>query len=779
MKKIMQNIGMRILSCLLCTICVLVLGVAAVGSVFYAEMQTSTTAYKEGAQKIADSYALYTLNHVVDGENLEELEEFLSSHNVSCEITLVEAEDDNIKSNVIYTNGSENVEWKYQTEVVKGTSYTYLLSSLWSALGNSNYDEPDSPWKEFNIENYVYDVNSGIFYYETAIGYFPIQDIYIIYNDDTPSCDYSLNILDGKQYYFNEYYDTALDISQYKKWSAVSLDGLQLDMESGKEIQLITDTKMVEKNLCRNVYTYDEHIMGNTISCDYDGPVDTYVIQIGWEEGQMFHSYFSEWQKLCTFIYSFQDSLAAIVIVFFLLFLLSFVAMIFSAIEDKEKLGFLHRVPVGIYSAIILLAEYALFLLIRLGISTWIYYSAIQLDVAYSVLVIVIFLMVLIAFIYLQNIITRIRTRSFLRYSELYYAGKMLKVVWKALVSITITPLQKLKRTLQENTSLMLKGLGILLAIPVLEFILFAYSGLNEEFMMFCIVVEKCIEIPVVLAVLLQMKKLQEGTKRIAAGDLSTPIDTSKMYWEFKNHGENINNVSQSIRLAVEEQMKSERFKTELITNVSHDIKTPLTSIINYVDLIKKEDITDEKLCEYVEVLDRQSARLKKLIEDLMEASKASTGNLAVHMEECDVEVLLTQVIGEFEERLQNNQLEVVVAKPEHPVKIQADGRHMWRVLDNLLGNACKYAMPNTRVYVSLEQQGKEAVIVFKNISKAALNIPSEELMERFVRGDSSRNTEGSGLGLSIAQSLTELIHGTMKLDIDGDLFKVTLRFPI
>ena len=278
--------------------------------------------------------------------------------------------------------------------------------------------------------------------------------------------------------------------------------------------------------------------------------------------------------------------------------------------------------------------------------------------------------------------------------------------------------------------------------------------------------------------ILYQVQQLHEGSKRIAAGDLANPVDTSKMFWKFKEHGENINKVSEGIQLAVNERMKSEHFKTELITNVSHDIKTPLTSIINYVDLIKKEELQDEKVQSYVDVLDRQSARLKKLIEDLMEASKASTGNLTVNLEECDIEVLLTQVIGEFEERLHKNQLEVVVDKPDHPVKMMADGRHMWRVLDNLLNNACKYSLPGSRVYVSLQQNTNEAVIVFKNISKTALNIPSEELMERFVRGDSSRNTEGSGLGLSIAQSLTELMQGNMKLEIDGDLFKVTLRFP-
>ena len=275
----------------------------------------------------------------------------------------------------------------------------------------------------------------------------------------------------------------------------------------------------------------------------------------------------------------------------------------------------------------------------------------------------------------------------------------------------------------------------------------------------------------------MQMSRLQKGSARIANGDLSTPIDTSKMFWEFKKHGENINTMGDGIAKAVESQLKSERLKTELITNVSHDIKTPLTSIINYVDLMKKEEITDATICEYVDVLDRQSARLKKLIEDLMEASKASTGNLKVELVECDVSVLITQVAGEFEDRFATNGLEVIVTNPKEPVLIMADGRHMWRVLDNLMNNIYKYSLLNSRVYIQLEKTGDKVVVQFKNISKTQLNISSDELMERFVRGDSSRNTEGSGLGLSIAQSLTELMGGNMRLDIDGDLFKVTLTF--
>ena len=225
------------------------------------------------------------------------------------------------------------------------------------------------------------------------------------------------------------------------------------------------------------------------------------------------------------------------------------------------------------------------------------------------------------------------------------------------------------------------------------------------------------------------------------------------------------------------ERLKSERFKTELITNVSHDIKTPLTSIINYSDLIGKEEPGSEKIAEYADVLKRQSEKLKRLLEDLIEASKASTGNLDVHLTPCDAAVLVTQAEGEYQEKLDAAGLTLIARKPEDPLYILADGRRLWRVFDNLRNNVCKYSQPGTRVYLTLEKQGSDAVFTFRNTSREELNVTPEELMERFVRGDSSRSTEGSGLGLSIARSFTELQNGTMELDIDGDLFKVILRF--
>ena len=297
--------------------------------------------------------------------------------------------------------------------------------------------------------------------------------------------------------------------------------------------------------------------------------------------------------------------------------------------------------------------------------------------------------------------------------------------------------------------------------------------------MLFGWFVERLVLVALTVYVLLCMKRLLQAGKAISEGDLDYHVDTARMRGPLKEHGEQLTQITEGMTKAVNERMKSEHFRTELITNVSHDIKTPLTSIINYVDLLEKEEIDNEKAREYLAVLSRQSARLKKLIDDLMEASKASTGNVTVNWERCELNVLLDQCAGEYAEKLKAAQLELVLTKPAEPVVILADGRHMWRVFDNLLNNICKYALAGTRVYLNLEQAGGKAVVTFRNISASQLNISGDELMERFVRGDSSRSTEGSGLGLSIARSLVQLQKGQLELTVDGDLFKVTLQFNI
>lgn len=274
----------------------------------------------------------------------------------------------------------------------------------------------------------------------------------------------------------------------------------------------------------------------------------------------------------------------------------------------------------------------------------------------------------------------------------------------------------------------------------------------------------------------LMLQKLRNAGEHLAAGDSEYKVDTRGMYWDFKRHGENLNRVGEGIAAAVARQMKSERLKTELITNVSHDIKTPLTSILNYVDLLSKEHL-EGRGAEYLEVLDRQANRLKKLTEDLVEASKASTGNLPVNLARTDVCELVRQAAGEYTERLANRNLESILTTSEEPLFILADGRLLWRVLDNLLGNVCKYALPGTRVYLDVTLHADQVILSVKNISRDRLNVDAEELIERFVRGEASRTTEGSGLGLNIARSLTELQKGIFRLAVDGDLFKAELQF--
>ena len=240
---------------------------------------------------------------------------------------------------------------------------------------------------------------------------------------------------------------------------------------------------------------------------------------------------------------------------------------------------------------------------------------------------------------------------------------------------------------------------------------------------------------------------------------------------------EYINNIGDGLDAAVENSLKKERMQTELITNVSHDLKTPLTSIINYVDLLKRENLTDPQVQEYLRILDEKSQRLKVLTEDVVEASKASTGNIKFEMNDIDFVEMVQQVIGEFEEKFQEKNLTMMVHFTDEPSIIYADGQKMWRVLENVFGNVVKYAMEGTRVYAEISNSNKKVVFSLKNISAQPLNFSADELTERFIRGDVARNTEGSGLGLSIAKSLTELQGGEFKLYLDGDLFKVMITF--
>lgn len=370
-------------------------------------------------------------------------------------------------------------------------------------------------------------------------------------------------------------------------------------------------------------------------------------------------------------------------------------------------------------------------------------------------------------FLFLITFVTRCKAGTVLKNNVIWYAIRLLWRILKAIgrwIGHLVRSIPLIWRT----------------ALVILAAFIFALAiGSNMSVLSLPMLLLYLLLAVFALYIAIGFAALQRGSKALAEGDYSKPVDTRFLRGDLKRCGENLNKVQQGVQRAVDERLRSERMKTELITNVSHDIKTPLTSIVNYVDLLKKEEIDNPKAQEYLEVLDRQSKRLKKLTEDLVEASKASSGVIPVDLQPTNVNVLLSQLEGEYEERLQKANLTMIIhAAAEDPV-VLADGKLLSRVMDNLMNNIGKYAMPGTRVYAAAAADEKETTISIKNVSRNELNVSADELMERFVRGDSSRHTEGSGLGLSIAKSLVELQGGRFEISIDGDLFRADISLPL
>lgn len=411
------------------------------------------------------------------------------------------------------------------------------------------------------------------------------------------------------------------------------------------------------------------------------------------------------------------------------------------------------------------------------------YSSDITLWVAIPYLAVVIIIATFFDFVLLavlaMTTAVRFKTESFIKTTIVFKILSFVFKIFKNILKGTATYFKKLFKfstSMLSSIPLVWKTVVLVALITILEWCILIWEW--GYWWPTTFVINIIIGVGIIFISIL-LRRIVKGTEEIAKGNVYKKIDTKYMFLDIKDHAENINNINDGIAKAVEERMKSERFKTELITNVSHDIKTPLTSIINYVDLLEKEEFDNETAKEYIGVLSRQSARLKKLIDDLLEASKASTGNVKVSLTQLELGILLSQVLGEYDEKFSKNNLQVVLNKTDDLLLVMADNRHIWRVFDNILNNIAKYAQPNTRVYIDASRRLDKAEISFRNISKDPLNISGDELMERFVRGDSSRNTEGSGLGLSIAKSLTEIQKGKLDIQIDGDLFKVCLTFPL
>lgn len=725
--------------------------------------------------------------------------------------------------------GGDNFTFRFDTSTLTGMAN---LGYAWEQPSDNGYETVERVW---------YVKETGLFYYETESGFYPVHSVCI--TDEEATEFYTLTeiteadieitdidsgtpvdsngmeaatdqeptngeiaLQDGTLQYRNDVDDQPNDPLN---WKYVQMENEQcavrfltedpevVNDQPGNYVYVVENTDELQSGDTGIVHGYEETYVsdcllytGNTTG-DEPGAyyyVFSYVDESISSAG--FPEFYSEAKGWVDFADQYGKYAIAIellsVIVFVLSLLFLFCAAGHRTGDDEIHMTALDKIWYEALSGIVFLVD-SFFIALMVfavesdGIFNVTGFVTVEAELIAAILLVTLF--------FVLSTVTRIKAQKFWRYTLAYWCWRAVRYVWRKIWAVPASLLQSLKERRKENKAFYrehmslfwrtIVALCVASLVILISFAVMCVAGYDSGLYVLWLLIVFILLWGVTLTLVMQMTKLQEGGRRIAEGDLSTPIDTRGMYGDFKEHAENINQAGIGIAHAVDKQMRSERFKTELITNVSHDIKTPLTSIINYVDLIKKEEIHDEKLEEYINVLDRQSGRLKKLIEDLIEASKASTGNLSVNFENCDARVLLTQIVGEFEEKTAANQLEMIVESPDRPVNVRVDSRHIWRVFDNLLGNICKYAQPGTRVYITLVQKDQSAVICFKNISRYQLNISNEELLERFVRGDSSRNTEGSGLGLSIAQSLTELMNGKMELAVDGDLFKVTLTFPV
>ncbi len=666
----------------------------------------------------------------------------------------------------------------------------------------------DSGWSYLYADRICYDVAEGVLYYRAEGNYYPVQNVSLCYDGSQGAMVYNYNYdFDTRGYKLNfESFDTAIfdeytDFSDEggwaqemqpdqkrieqilggegsegavnladlnnttfscSKWGTILLDNVR--GITGDELTLIDSDNIADEFFVRESgYYLNENytlVVQDDIQADAYWVVSLIPDHVPSDRVSMYSqdSWFIDLYYDLVDMNLFQGLGISIFVL-----LLSFGFLVYAAGRRRTVEGIVltwfDRIPLDILTVLAGGAELFMGILaLNILSATGIWRSA---DISLGVCGMFGVIMTVTAIAYMLSLCVRVK------------AGKW----WRNSVCYRIySRIRDLVTMIFRNIGLLWKVILFVGVVSVVDLFLIAAFDFGDTAFVFYLGLRLVI-CAVLCVVVIQINKLQRAGQCMAEGDLTYKIDTKKMFWDCKKHGENLNKISEGMSKAVDERMKSERLKTELITNVSHDIKTPLTSIINYVDLLSKEELHNDKAAEYLEVLERQSSKLKKLIEDLVEASKASSGNLAVDSQQLEVGVFVTQTVGEFEERLSIVGLELIVSKLDEPVYIMTDGRHLWRVIDNLMNNICKYAQAGSRVYVNLEAAEQSVRITFRNISKYPLNISGEELMERFVRGDKSRNTDGHGLGLSIAQSLMKLIKGKMDIIVDGDLFKVELTF--
>lgn len=855
MKQLKQSPVAKIIAWILITVSALMLLAGTAGAYIISELGFYTKSVQEireeQFERIAGKYSARVLQNLNNTENETYFKDTNFRYGVVEASNYEELEklDLNQQSTYVQSNFDEKVSLDnlhlFQCNMNADTSI-YVENSV---FGGYYISHSTREYRNKYINEYVYDTDSGIFYYQvsdvssakiseeeaaTEICYFPVSEVKVTLVDDstgeTTDYAYVYNTAD-KEY---EALREGMSESDGQAVLCITIQNAKSADENDLHnvINILENTPLTFWQLTATTYSYgtsdwtaemrypytqeqqteqvtvsetvvsapttvtsqpvelsyvgglpDDMIKNRT---DYDSTeadflstvqgsdagTDYYVLSVIPDADRLVKKegvgvwgsdYFVQINEIVNLADHMKYSVYVILALSLTVFVASFVYLVSAAGHKKDQKqvqgSFLCKVPADLFTVICLVAESSL----AVGISllgnagspdNYVFYAAAM------------FFLLLcggwLALGYLLDFAVRIKLGKWWRNTLIY---KVLRSIYRGWNKVG------------ENKSILWKGLAIFLGVNFLEVLIFVVFGVDYSKIMIVWFAEKAVILFAGGEILIQMKRLQEGGKHIAEGDMDYQIDTEHMLPALKEHAADLNRINEGVSKAVNEKMKSERFKTELITNVSHDIKTPLTSIINYVDLLEKEEIPNENAKEYLEVLERQSARLKKLIEDLIEASKASSGSLSVNLEKLEAGVFLVQTVGEFKEKTEKNKLDLQIKKPEEPIYIMADGRHFWRVIDNLMNNICKYAQPETRVYINLEQTGEKVQITFRNTSRYPLNISSEELMERFVRGDSSRNTEGNGLGLSIAGSLMELMHGKMQLFVDGDLFKVVLEF--
>ena len=786
---------------MLCAFLTVVMLGSMAGVVCMAEMgayDSDSSTLQNLNEKAGEAYATWAFANYYGGELYSNCDTNLNNIDFSYGIIEGDVKASEITADTKYVdrNFTGNVPKEARTAVFHvGSHPSYCLSER--LLGENNYSTGiESTTQNINVQGIGFDmIGQQVYVWDGTTFYlvydefaYPVEeDYYEDYNDDTVNAAYAKLWKNHEPQKDEETITTEAEQLLYMGkrgfpsmkeagWNRVLYlsswqeeGGLQPEYVADLSgihdelVELSTKEAKLTKLTTAQVEVSDANMQKYTVV--YFAPNQPDMIG-GWVDGNMYTqaAILNQWIQVLVVV------CPILMVVGFVGALVLFVLLMCAAGhrygEDGIHAGFLERVPMDLMLVAVCCMELLLFLPFESLLSF--VFRGDHLLLSISAAAIIVFIGAVIGIRWLMTIATNVKLGHWWHNTLIARFFHFLGAAWSRFLYDT-----KVIRKAIRWQNRIWAVFGIFVFLELFGLALFqAEGGLLAAW-----VFEKVLFGVGLHLVLKHYAKLKESALKMAAGDMAIAIDTKGMPLDFEEHAEALNTIKDGMATAVAERMKSERMKTELITNVSHDIKTPLTSIINYVDLLEKEQIEDEKAKEYLEVLDRQSKRLKKLIEDLIEASKAATGNIKFEMERVNARMILNQSIGEFAERLEQNQIALVSNIPEEDLYVWADNRYLWRVFDNLMNNIAKYAQPGTRAYIDLKKHDGKVEFTFRNTSKNELNISADELMERFVRGDASRNTEGNGLGLSIARSLTESMDGSMNLAIDCDLFKVILEF--